>query len=96
MEKVERGCEEDSPLPDTWQVDDWTFQRCPLKLITLESIEYLKAYQLFDKGYLPNAGGWVEQPAKFLDAMVIISAEIQKVKDEEAEKQKKGIEARRR
>jgi hypothetical protein len=45
---------------------------------------------LFDRGYLPNAGGWLEQPAKFIDAMMIISKEIQAIREEEAAKEKSG------
>jgi 8-oxo-dGTP pyrophosphatase MutT (NUDIX family) len=38
---------------------------------------------------LPNPGGWLDQPAKFLEAMMIITAEkaaIRKELEEEANK----------
>jgi hypothetical protein len=83
--KINNGCEEDSSIPGVWKLDDWEFQRCPIKIITQQSIEYLKAYELFNRGFLPNPGGWLEQPVKFIEAMNIISAEIAKMKKEQTE-----------
>lgn len=75
-QKLERGCVDDSPIPGKWQIDDWHFQRCPVRLITQQSLEYIKAYRMFDKGYLPNPGTWLNQSAKFIEAMEIIEREI--------------------
>jgi hypothetical protein len=83
---IDNGCEQDSPIPGAWKIEDWEFQRCPLKIINQQSKEYLKAYQFFDKGYLPNPGSWLEQPAKFIDAMRVISREVQEIEKEEQEK----------
>lgn len=41
---------------------------------------YIQAYNMFDKGYLPNAGGWLDQPVKFLMAMNMIEEELGKAK----------------
>ena len=80
--KVEKGCEKDSPIHGRWQIDDWKFSRCPLKMITRQSMQYIKAYNMFDKGYLPNAGGWLNQPVKFLMAINVIEEELGKAKKE--------------
>jgi len=74
--KIERGCEKNSTIPGKWQLDDWVFERCPLKLVTRDTWEYIRAYNLFDKGYLPNAGSWLEQSAKFTEAMRVIEKEV--------------------
>ena len=78
-EKVDSGCEKDSPIPGVWKLYDWEFQRCPLKLITPQSAAYLRACTFFEKGYLPNAGGWIEQSNKFIEAMEIVEREIIKI-----------------
>lgn len=80
--KIERGCETDSPIEGAWKLDEWEFSRCPLKIVTIQSFEYVRAYIFFQNGYLPHAGGWLEQSAKFLDAMEIIETEISKMKEE--------------
>ena len=84
-QKIERGCEEDSPIPGAWKLDEWEFQRCPVKIITLQSVEYIRAYVYYTKGYLPNSGGWTNQPVKFIEAIEVIEHEIDKIK---AEKEK--------
>jgi len=55
------------------------FNRCPLRLITEKSGRYIEAYRFFLKGYLPNDGGWKDQPAKFLDAVNVIEQELGKI-----------------
>ena len=45
-------------------------------MVTAKSGKYIQAYNMFDKGYLPNAGGWLNQPVKFLKAMDVIEGEI--------------------
>jgi len=80
-EKVERGCEKDSPIPDKWQIDEDVFQRCPLRLITRESLEWKEAFNFFKANFLPNPGTWQEQPVKFLEAMKFIDYEVQKVNE---------------
>jgi hypothetical protein len=81
-QKIERGCEADSPVPGIWKLDDWEFQRCPRKIISGVSLEYLTAYFFFGKGFLPNAGGWLDQPAKFVQAMIVVEREVARVREE--------------
>jgi hypothetical protein len=59
-------------------------RRCPVKEITQASNSMLEAYLMFEKGYLPNPGGWLEQPMKFSEIMFFIDnliAKMQKEKD---------------
>ena len=86
--KIDYGCEKDSFIPGVWKLNEWEFQRCPLRLITSQSIEYIRAYKFFSKGYLPNPGGWLEQPVKFITAMEIIERELDKIDEENLQKLK--------
>jgi hypothetical protein len=65
-----------------WKIGNWEFSRCPRSLVTINSVEYLNAYIFFEKGYLPNPGGWMHQPLKFIQAIKIIEREIIKLKEE--------------
>jgi hypothetical protein len=47
-------------------------------MVTGESFEYIRAYNFYKNGFLPNAGGWLDQPAKLLDAFNIIDREAAK------------------
>jgi len=82
-QKIERGCKKDSPIKDIWQIDDWKFQRCPLKIVTIQSLRYIEAYNFYEKGYLPNTGGWLDQSAKLLKAIKVISNRINKDRKDE-------------
>ena len=42
----------------------------------------MRAYLYYKDGYLPAAGGWMDQSAKFIEAMEIIETEIENVKKE--------------
>ena len=87
--KVDFGCEEDSPIPGIWHLDDWEFQRCPLKVVTQQSAEYIRAYNLFKTGFLPNSGGWMEQSLKFLEAVEIIERELDRIQEKKIEEAKR-------
>jgi len=39
---------------------------------------YFRAYNFMEKGMLPRAGGWLDQANKFIEAMSIISMNIEK------------------
>lgn len=85
-QRRDKGCQEDSPIPERWEVEGYTFQRCPLKLITADTNEYLKAYRLLKLMGLPNPGTWREQPYKFIEAMLIIDDQIKKIEVENGRK----------
>jgi len=85
-EKVLNGCNSDARYPGTWRLYDWTFSRCPLKVVTKQSSEYIEAYQWIQLGFLPNNTAWNDQTAKFLKAMRVIRSEVEKVKEHERKK----------
>jgi hypothetical protein len=81
-QREERGCEFDSPIPGRWQIEDFVFQRCPVKITPRESFEYLQAYGLYKDGFLPSGNGWINESPKFIQAMLTIEKQLAKeVKD---------------
>lgn len=61
------------------------FYRCPVKLLTKETLEFLKYYRFFKDGIMPVAGGVYEQSGTFIRAVEIVNKELQ-----EAERKQKG------
>ena len=78
-QREDHGYEKDSPIPKRWSVGEYSFQRCPLRVVTKQSKEYIEAYKLFKMGYLPRGGGWIHESQKFLDAMNVIETEVHKL-----------------
>lgn len=78
--KIERGCNQDSPIPTAWEIGGYKFQRCPLKILDRSIYSGIKAYNYFKLGILPNAGGWREQSSKFIDLMGIIERDIDNIR----------------
>jgi hypothetical protein len=82
--KKERGCYEKGIIG--FRVNNKREFRCPKKLITPKSWEYLRAYALYEKGLLPNGKGWMEESEKFLDAMAVIGNQKNKIEMEQMKK----------
>ncbi|MEI8350096.1 MAG: hypothetical protein WCI77_08070 [Candidatus Omnitrophota bacterium] len=89
FQKIDRGCNKDSPIPDKWQIGEIKFQRCPKKIVNYEVNIYFQAYRRFQQGFLPNSGGWIEQPAKFNDIIDILEAEFDAIEQESRSKNDK-------
>ena len=86
-EKVSRGCEEDSPIKGTWKIEGGgEFSRCPVTMITPQSMMYIRAYNMFKDGFLPNPGGWMDQPVKFAEVITYIQGLIQKNEEQKQNK----------
>lgn len=68
---------------------DWHY-RCPLKLISSISWEYLQAYRFYKMGLLPNGIIYQNESKKYLDAMMIIEGEFAKIEEEKIKKAKKN------
>lgn len=84
--KIDRGCVADSPIPDRWQIGDHKFQRCPKKEVSADIQVFIIAYNFFKQGILPNAGGWLNQSHKFLQAVQFIDAEVAELINEVKQK----------
>ena len=82
--KRERGCEEKGIVP--FHYDNEVIFRCPIKLITPLSWEYLKAFNFYQKSILPNGNNWMNESNKFLEAMMIIENEQNRLINEQEKK----------
>ena len=81
--KEERGHYKEGTVP--FRIGRETFFRCPLILITPLSYEYIKAYSLFEKGFLPNGNAWNEESNKVIQAITILGNEYTKWQNKEIE-----------
>jgi hypothetical protein len=45
-----------------------TIKRCPLRYVDGATLSYVEAYAHYKNGIYPEAGGWLDQPAKALEA----------------------------
>ncbi|MBI5789288.1 MAG: hypothetical protein HZA78_10580 [Candidatus Schekmanbacteria bacterium] len=81
--KVEKGCEEDSPLPERWVIDAEAYRRCPLKLVSGLSWSAIRLYQYYRQGFLPVTGGILDQSNLFLQALEIIQGSFNEVNHEQ-------------
>lgn len=79
-------CEFEVPGQEVWELNGERYTGCPFRIVTRQSAGYLKAFVFYKNGYLPNPGTWLDQPAKFLDALEIIEKEL---RDMEAEYMKR-------
>jgi len=64
------------------------YRGCPFKIVTSLSANFLRAFNFYKAGFLPNPGGWLDQPAKLLDAFDAIERELNEV-EAEKERQRK-------
>jgi len=50
--------------------------RCPVKLLTPDIANFFKFYSMYKQGYLPVAGGILDQAGMFIQAVEIVDREI--------------------
>ena len=62
---------------------------CPLLLVTEHSAMLCEQWPHYDKGYLPVAGGILDQTAVYVQGMTIIQSELNKYQEKEAEKHRR-------
>jgi hypothetical protein len=53
--------------------------RCPALYVSEAENLLIEAYAQYKNGFLPNAGGWLDQPMRFIQAMGIISEAVAQV-----------------
>lgn len=78
------GCEEDSYEPNKWQIREWSWQRCPIKLITETTNCFLIAYNYLQKGILPYEQGYKRNSNRYVKAMQIIDREVKRLEIQNA------------
>ena len=81
-------CPYEVPGQEEWEVDGEAYRGCPYKVISRQSVWFLKAYRFFKAGFFPNGKSWLEQPAKLLDAFDIIEKAVERLEEERAKKRK--------
>ena len=79
-------CEYEVPGQEVCELYGEQYRGCPFKIVTRESANFLRAFQFYKEGYLPNAGGWIDQSAKMIDAFEVIEKELQSI---ETDRQKR-------
>lgn len=72
----DRGCIEDAPIPRRWQIGKDIYQRCPRNLVSPLTWFSIRVYQQYQSGFLPTAGGILDQSNLFLQIIEIIQAEM--------------------
>jgi len=75
-------CEFEVPGQEIWELNGEQYKGCPFKIVTRQSANFIRAFNFYSRGYLPNRGAWIEQSAKMLDAFDLIEKELQAIKEE--------------
>jgi len=52
------------------------FYRCPVKLITPDTVNFIRYYNFYKNGYLPVQGGMLDQAFIFTQAIKVFDDEI--------------------
>lgn len=45
-----------------------TISKCPVRIVDNATLSYIEAYTHYKNGVYPEAGGWLDQPMKALEA----------------------------
>ncbi len=69
------GCD-GTPSTITFDLGGYVVKGCPYRNIKRSYKIFFTAYSRYEKGYLPNAGGWMDQSAKFNDVIDLIEAQL--------------------
>ena len=76
-------------MKNRWQINEWEFNRCPMSYVEQDYFWYIRAYNFYEKGILPGAGGWMNQTKKFIDAMAFMGSLINEHQQQEMKKNAK-------
>ena len=76
-----RGCVE--PLPEAITIEGYKVFNCPKSFVDSKTEEYIQAYFQWRNGHLPNAGGYMDQTAKFIEAVGLIDRYMGKFTEKE-------------
>ncbi|HNX82481.1 MAG TPA: hypothetical protein PKL77_10095 [Candidatus Omnitrophota bacterium] len=76
-----RGCVES--LPEAVTIEGYQVFNCPRSFVDSKTEEYIQAYVQWRGGHLPNAGGYMNQTAKFIESMILIDGYMGKFMEKE-------------
>jgi len=88
-QKALYGCEQDSYEPERWRIRNYTWQRCPVKLITPTTVYFLNAYNFLQKGILPYNLGYKRNSNRYIEAMAVIDNEVKRLEMQNLKQVKK-------
>ncbi len=83
----ERGCNEKGIIP--FLLNEERHFRCPIKLVTNTTWDYIRAYRFYKLGLLPNGTSYLNESQKYIDAMGIIENEFAKIEETAIKRAKK-------
>jgi hypothetical protein len=76
-----RGCDEDVA---PYNVAGYQITRCPLKHATYFDLIALQVFKEYNAGFLPNGGGWLDQPMKFSMIVQMIDGIVRRLEERRA------------
>lgn len=65
-----------------YEIEGMILKRCPLRVLDERSIAMIEMYMAYKKGFLPNSGGWLDQPVRFSRSMSVIEDYSTKLQEE--------------
>lgn len=75
-----RGCVKDAARQ--YEIEGTILNRCPLRVLDERSVIMLEFYMAYKKGFLPNAGGWLDQTVRFSRSVAVIEDYSGKLQEE--------------
>lgn len=69
---------------------------CPARYLSMLAYEYMACYANWQRGMLPNSGGWLDQPMKLTQAIDIVASVVGKIEEEDARYRTEHIPAAQR
>lgn len=66
---------------EIWEIKGERYLGCPFQYVTRKSTAFIKAFRFYKQGFWPNAGGWLEQPAKLTDVFDVIEKELNEIEE---------------
>ena len=67
-----------------YEIEGTILKRCPLRVLDERSVAMIEFYMAYKKGFLPNAGAWLDQTVRFSRSVSVIedyTAKLQEEKD---------------
>lgn len=64
--------------------------RCPVKIVSVQSMIYVEAYKYYAAGQFPFSGTYLEQPLKYMEAMKLIDGIVYQEQVKQMNKRRKN------
>lgn len=84
-QKHYRGCT--TPAHEPFIYGDIEFYRCPVHEITEVSYFMIRMHTHYEKGFLLQFGGIINQPLKYLESMEVITSQLNECRKDKEEKE---------